>query len=489
MPVSSEHPQYQEIVNNWILVRDVINSRVKKYIKDVDVNDPARNVRYKDDAMLTNFTSRTRSGLVGAIFRRHPLVDLPTEVEYLKTDATGSTCEGISKLAQEITSEIIQTGRFGILTDFPVVEGDSVTAEEQEARDLKARFYKYPAESIINWKQELVDGKPFITLVVLLESTDVIDPEDGFKWNRQKQYRVLRLVAGTYTQEIYNEDGDIVSASVPTGADGEPFNTIPFEFVGSEDNDESVDILPVFDLAKLNIGHLRNSADYEESVHITGQPTLIISTQLSKDEFEDANPNGVLIGARRGHNLGEGGSATFLQAAPNQLADVAMKRKEEQAVMIGAKLITPQATNETAEAARMRHSGETSILAIIAKNVEKALVKSVGHALRFMTDQYQTIIDTQDSVKIELNDQFFDANLDPNMIMAQIQLKDAKVISKQDVRNTLRKYGHIHDARTDGEIDADIEKNKEDEPVLPTTSGNNPNNNGDNEKDPNNDDT
>ena len=57
-------------------------------------------------------------------------------------------------------------------------------------------------------------------------------------------------------------------------------------------------------------------------------------------------------------------------------------------------------------------------------------------------------------------------------------------ISKED-----RKYGHIHDARTDGEIDADIEKNKEDEPVLPTTSGNNPNNNGDNEKDPNNDDT
>ena len=197
----------------------------------------------------------------------------------------------------------------------------------------------------------------------------------------------------------------------------------------------------------------------------------------------------MLIGARRGHNLGEGGSATFLQAAPNQLADVAMKRKEEQAVMIGAKLITPQATNETAEAARMRHSGETSILAIIAKNVEKALIKSVGHALRFMTPDYKTVIDTQDSVKIELNDQFFDANLDPNMIMAQIQLKDAKVISKQDVRNTLRKYGHIHDARTDDEIDADIEKNKEDEPVLPTTSGNNPNNNGDNEKDPNNDDT
>ncbi len=453
MPVDSKHPQHDGESLKWELVRDVINSDVQKHIKDVDSSDPIRSRRYRDDAQFTNFTGRTKNSLVGAIFRREPFIDLPESVEYLNKDATGA-CESLGKFAQEITGEILQTGRYGILTDFPAIDPTGLSQQEIEQSDIKARMYKYPAEAIINWKQERVNGKLLLTMVVLKEVTDEIDPRDGFQWRQQIQFRVLRLMNGVYIQAIFDVDSNIIGAIEPKDANGDAWNIIPFEFIGAEDNDAEVDPAPLFDLARLNIGHLRNSADYEESVHITGQPTLFIDTVLDPNQFADANPDGVKIGSRKGHNLGPGGKADFKQAAPNQLADEAMKRKEQQAVMIGAKLITPTATNETAEAARMRHSGETSILSVMAKNIEKGLTKSVWHVLRFMDSRVDTL--ERDAIRIDLNDQFFDSSIDPNMIMAQIQLAQKGIIDIKDIRNTLRKFGQLEDNRTDSEIDRDV---------------------------------
>lgn len=454
MPVDSQHPQYRSNVPKWILIRDVVNSDVKQYIKDIDPTDPSRSTRYRDDAQFTNFSGRTKNGLVGAMFRRDPLIELPSSVEYLQEDATGAN-ESLTKFAQEITSEVVQTGRFGILTDFPVI-AEGLTAKELEDNDIKARFSKYPAESIINWKEERIHGNLIITLVVLREVLDEIDPEDGFQWEEKINYRVLQIIDGVYVQSVYDEEGKVLESNIPLDANGNSWEKIPFEFVGAEDNDAQVDAAPLYDLSRLNIGHLRNSADYEESVHITGQPTLVISSNLDKSEFDEMNPNGVQIGARRGLFLGPGGASQLLQATPNQLSDEAMKRKEQQAVMIGARLITPQATNETAEAARMRHSGETSILSNIAHNIEEALIRSVHHCIRFMDESFESISD--DDITLELNDQFFDANLDPNMIMAQVQLAQQGIITKTDIRNTLRKFGHLQDTRTDSDIENDPAK-------------------------------
>lgn len=451
MPVSSEHPDYIANTEKWKLVRDVVHSNVKQYIKDVDPSDPYRSLRYKDDAQFTNFAGRTKNALVGAIFRRDPLIDLPEEVDYLIEDATGNNVP-LSKLAQEITNEILQVGRVGLLTDFPNI-AENLTVQQAEDLNIKSYISVYPTESIINWQEDVsLNGEKQLTLVVLKEVHCSIDELDGFKWEDKTLYRVLRLEQGTYIQYLYDEEGEVLDVSIPTKADGTNWTQIPFEFVGSENNNTYIDNSPLYDISRLNIGHLRNSADYEESIHITGQPTLFLTTSMSIDEFKDANPDGVQIGARRGHNLGQVGKAEFLQANPNQLADQAMLRKEQQAIMIGAKLITPQATNETAEAARMRHSGETSILSVIAKNVESALTKSVQHVLNFMS------LSDEDSMRIELNDQFFDTNLDPNMIMAQIQLAEKGVITETDMRNTLRKHGVLQDNRTDSDIDSEDSK-------------------------------
>lgn len=449
MTVQATHPQYDAHVLRWQTVRDVVNSDVKKYIKDVDINDPDRNTRYKDDARFTNFTSRTKSGLVGAVFRKPSTIDLPESVEYLELDATGSKLP-LDRLAQEVTGEVLQAGRYGLLVDFPASE-EGLNEQEKADMNLKARISKYKAESITNWQSTIINGIHTLTLVVLHETVDALG-EDGFTWMQMRQFRVLTLTPdGIYEQQLWNDKGEITHRYFPQDFNGNSWEFIPFVFVGAEDNDAEVDSAPLFDLSELNIGHLRNSADYEESVHVTGQPTLFLTTDMSTVEFESQNPNGVVIGARRGHNLGTSGSAQLLQASPNQLADEAMKRKEEQAVMTGARLIMPAGTNETAEAARIKHSGENSMLSVIVNNVEFAINQCIAWTLRFMTKNPET-----EEWEYKINDKFFDVTLDPQMIMAQLQLFNNGIVASTDVRRNLRETGNLDPSRTDEEIDSDI---------------------------------
>lgn len=446
--VRSTHPQYDQHVDRWLLVRDVVNSNVTQYIKPVDTSDKTRNDRYKDDARLTNFTARTKNGLVGAMFRKDVEIDLPDSIAYLEDDATGDKLS-LTKLSQEVSGETLQAGRYGLLTDFPASE-DGLTVAEVTNMNLKARIYKYKAENIRNWQCTPINGQLTVTMITLEEAVDSIG-EDGFTWEQSTQYRVLRLIQGTYMQQLFDEEDNLLHEYIPRGFDGAPWDHIPFVFVGAVDNNCKVDPSPLHDLASLNIGHLRNSADYEESVHITGQPTLVISTDMSNEEFRSANPNGFQIGARRGINLGPGGSANLLQATPNQLADVAMQRKEEQAVMIGARLVVPAGSSETAEATRIKHSGENSVLSILSKNVEDAINQSLLWASRFMGEEQ-----SPDDIIFILNDQFFDVTLDPQMVMAQLQLFNNGIIATQDIRHTLRKTGTIQADRTDDDIDEDV---------------------------------
>jgi hypothetical protein len=447
MPVSSTRREYNTYKTRWKLVRDVINSNVSHYIPEIEKSDKIRCQKYREGAQFTNFTSRTKSGLVGAIFRKDVIVELPDDIEYLIQDATGQNVS-LSKLAQEGCDEVLQTGRWGLLTDYPISD-ENLSVADVESMNLKARIYAYKAESIINWNETVYNGVTKVSLVVIKECIEKLMP-DGFEWSEETQYRVLRLIDGEYVQYLYNQEEQLVSFYTPKDSEGNSWDYIPFEIAGSENNNMHLDSIPMYDLSRLNIGHLINSADFEESVHITGQPTLIFSTDMSQEMFEAVNPDGIKIGARRGHNLGPTGKAEFLQANPNQLADEAMKRKEEQAVMMGARLITPQADRETAEAARMRHSGETSILALVASNVEQALRRSCEHALRFMGS-----IDTKDQIQLELNNKFFDSQIDPNLIMAQIQLLNNRLVAPNDVRKVLKQYGVLDEARTDTDIDGE----------------------------------
>ena len=449
MGVSATHPRYSFYVPRWELTTDVVNTTVTDYLRVADVNDEERNEEYVKNAILTNFTSRTKQGLIGAVYRLEPEVDLSTTVDYLIEDATGSSLT-LNQLSKAIVGDVLETGRVGLLIDFPQGEGGSQTVEEVEAGGVKARIVKYEAISIINQHTITINGRTVLDLVTLKETSETLDV-DGFTWILKVQYRALRLMGGVYVQELYDEAEDLIESFEPTKKDGSRFTEIPFVFIGSEDNDANYDNSPLYDLARVNIGHYRDSANFQESVYFVGQATLVLNIgEMSTIDWHAENPKGARMGSRNGIVVGPGGSATLLQANPNQLADEAMKRKEEQMIMIGARIITPNSGVETAEAARIRHGSENSVLSNIVHNVSTGLTDAIDFASEFMGGGEEENI-------YELNDMFFDDTIDPQMIMASIQLMDRGVLAKADIRAQLRTVGMIDPDRTDEEIDGEAE--------------------------------
>ena len=58
---------------------------------------------------------------------------------------------------------------------------------------------------------------------------------------------------------------------------------------------------------------------------------------------------------------------------------------------------------------------------------------------------------------ISINKEFYDATIDPQLLMAQIQLMDRGVIAKDDVRDLMRKANLIDSERTNQVLDGDVE--------------------------------
>jgi hypothetical protein len=212
----------------------------------------------------------------------------------------------------------------------------------------------------------------------------------------------------------------------------------------------------------VNILHYGNSATVEEAGFISSQPTLFLTSDLDPDTFATHNPNGVQIGSRKGHLLGKQGSAVMLQAKETQLARELMKDKEEQMLMIGARIVQQGGGAETAEAVRIRYSSDNSVLGTIAGNVSEAVRLSLFDAQRFMMDA----VDETGTV-FWLNQEFFDQVMDAQSILAQMQLWQQGIIAKKDLRTNLRQAGVLESDRTDDDIDDD----REGEAPVPGSEG------------------
>ena len=455
MPIDTQHPEYQKYVPIWTRTRDAVKGaraiKEKKHeylpVPDNASGDERKGtetVRYRQyikRAVFTNFTGRTKNALVGAAFRKDPVIELPESIDYLKKDATG---DGLSmaQMAKDELSNLLETGRSILLVDYPQAP-DGLTVEQTQMLDLRASIVPYSAESLVNWKTDVIAGRRMLTLAVLAET--YLDTNDEFSHDSDTQYRVLRLREDGYTQQLYREDQPVGEEFYPRKADGSTWDEIPLCVVGSKNNDTTIDEAPLADIADVNIAHYRNSADYEESCFLTGQPSLFITHSLSPEQFQQYNPQGIKLGSRAGHVLGETGGATLLQADPNNMVAEAMKAKESAMVMIGARIITDRTGNETAEGARIRFASENSVLGDLVKNLSEGINKCVEWVAEFMGAQL-------DDVKIKINDEFYDKSVDPQLIMSMVTLLDRSIIAEQDIFDRLKSAGVIDPSRTLEEV-------------------------------------
>jgi hypothetical protein len=478
MPVSDQHKDYAKNIYHIHLLRDcdegahAIKSRRGAsstgtgqlralpgaiYLPppnpdDNSIENRERYESYRQRASFVNFTGTTKEGMLGMVFRNETTVELDPAIAYLKENADG---QGLSldQVTKAVAADTLLIGRYGLLTDYPAAPRGLTSAQ---SAGYQAKILSYPAESIINWRLETREGKKQLSMVVLREPTQKL-LEDGFGVTELMYHRVLLLVDGVYTQRLYDESDRLVGTVqgeefiediVPRRADGSTFSYIPFTFVGSINNDSVVDKSPLYDIAEINVSHYCNSADYEDSSHFVGQPTPVFSG-LTQSWVNDNMKKGIALGSRSAVPLPVGATAQLLQAAANQMPLKGMEIKEAQMINIGARMIQDRAGVETAEAAKIRFAGQNSKLSSIIVNVEAAMLVCCRWAMEFMGG-------TQEP-EIDINREFYDASIDPQLIMAAIQLTDRGVIALTDLRGIVRRAGLIDSERTDDKLDADAE--------------------------------
>lgn len=456
MPITSVCAEYSANTERWRKNRaatdgqDAVKLAGTMFLPDDSEADasPAarlRYARYQMRAVWMPVSSYTVAGLSGMVFRLPADVELPSQLEYLEANADGAGLS-LEQLAKLCLDEVLIVGRSILLSEYPQSES-GLSAEEVARRNLQARITTYAAEAVDNWKFELVGGVMKLTMIKLCELTEI--EKDEFTVEVKKQYRVLRLRDGVYTQAIYDDKGEVVVEEfAPVDFTGSTFDHIPLQIIGAENNRPDIDQAPISGIVDLNTAHYQVTADQAKCLHIHSGGTLVISSTMSNEQWKEANPNGITVGADQGIFLGEQGSASLLQLEATSATGEKLKSLEDQMLAVGANMITPS-IQETAEAARIDASTRSSALLSATNNVSAGVLAAIKDCALFMGGN-------PDAVKYQLNQQFYPDNLDPQTIMAMIQLLDRQVIAVQDVRSKLRGGGLIAQNRTDEELDAEV---------------------------------
>lgn len=337
---------------------------------DTSPENLARYTAYLNRACFYNVSGRTLSGMAGYVFAKEPVVELPATLKPMELSVDGSGVTLVQQAKQALRFAL-SFGRAGLLVDYPVTQ-DIVTQHDIKEKKIAPTITLYPPERIINWDY-FEEDPTRLEFVVFQESKSV--RVDEFKTELQTQYRVVRCTPeGVYVRVyVKNTTGkeptwDTSEPILLKGKSGEAIKEIPFTFIGAINNDSNVDDPPLYDLVSLNMSHFRNSADYEESCFIVGQPTPFFAG-LSKQWVDEVLKGTIEIGARAAVLLPIGGTAGLLQAAPNSLPFEAMGHKEQQMVAIGAKLVQEKKVQRTATEAGLEHAADASVLVTASSNV------------------------------------------------------------------------------------------------------------------------
>ena len=328
-------------------------------------------------------TGTTLDGLLGQIFRKESEKSVPSDLEIMFEDVDGSGI-GLDQFAKKCCAEVLEGGRAGVLVDYPQTDGPASRAD-LESGNIRPIMRLYRSRDITNWQVSDFGAKKKFTLLVLKETVEELK-EDTFEIQYFNQWRVLRLENGVYTQEIYSEkNGQMFKTEKVTvkGANGQPLDEIQFEIIGVKNNDVVPVKPPLYDIAILNIAHYRNSADYEESSYICGQPTPYFFG-LSEEWVKEVLKGTIQLGARAAVPLPMNGGAGLIQAAPNMVPFEAMGHKERQMIALGAKLVQDKQVQRSATEASMEATSEASVLQSIAQNVSIALQDALKRACIFV---------------------------------------------------------------------------------------------------------
>jgi len=458
--ITKTHYKYAGMLPFWDRVDTVVKGLdTTGLILDLNPDDKSaemasRNRQYKERALFLPIASRTADGLVGMAFAEWPTLHADT-LEYVAENVDGAGMS-IYQQAQKVLGEVITKGRAGLLVEYPRIgDMESVSLHDLREMGAAATIQMFEPESIINWSIISSGARAQLGRVVI---EGCYEDDEG---EIQTSYRELLIVDGYYVsrewrQEIDSRTGKTGGAyaiyyeTSPTNGNGERWREIPFTFVGARSNTWEITTPPMLGLCNLNIAHYRNSAAYEDSVYMLGQPQPYM-TGVDNYDQEQMKKAGLYIGCGRVITLPKDSTLAYVQAQPNTLAKEAMDSKEEQAVRMGAVFITPGSGTKTATQVEGEKTVNHSILSLAASNVGEAYTK----CLQWMAD-YMDV--DGEGLFFDVKRDFVSERADANMINAIVAAWSQGAITTSAKNSWFQKQEIEDPEKTNEEIEEEIQE-------------------------------
>ncbi len=405
MPINTPSREYSTFAPKWKRLRDVadgedaVKAKDKTYLAQPGgmLNDDYKS--YLARAQFYNATGRTILGLTGALTRKPPQVELPEDMRP-KLDSITLAGDSLEELSREGDAELLTIGRWGLLVD--------MAADGSGLPYIQA----YRAESILDVRTEVRQGRKVLTQVRLLECYDEPDAKDPWVSNEKQQVRLLELnEKGEYQVSVYREKKvqdktEWVRENEPNTPKvrGVAWTEIPFVTLGAVSPGPEIQKPPLDDLATANLAHYRCDADIKWGLFYVAMPTPVVKGYAGKEAIIPIGPSVVLPLREQGDFFFGEIEGSGLEIYRAERGDI-----EKQMVHLGAMLLRDQKREaETAESMRLAQSADSASLYTIVGSLEYGLEV----CLRWWA-QWQG--SDPEAIHLKLNRDFFDTSLQYNL--------------------------------------------------------------------------
>ena len=306
---------------------------------------------------------RTVHGLVGVMLRKDPALD-ETAADIFFEDAENIDLAGRSLpvFVRDITVSAMIDGHAWGLVEYPRIYNDAAPtslADERE-RGLRPYWCVIKKQDAVNWRYEMRDGRPVLTLFAYRES--VVDPVGTYGQDVKECIRVLTPGAFEVWQRAEG-DGQAQYQLVDEGETSLDYIPVTPLYTNRTGHFESVP--PLLGLAYENVNHWQTRSDRQYALKFAGSPFPV---------FSGADPQNVEWGMSRALFLPDSdANAMLLESSGNSLQASREELKDIEARMaaLGLQMLVRETrAAETAEAKLLDKSESDSALAVIARGLE-----------------------------------------------------------------------------------------------------------------------
>jgi len=454
MATIQKHPEYEEMEDYYTECYDLIEKGDSKTVKgegvtylpklesmilDGGVQGTTDYNTFKQYAIWRDIPKQSLSQITGVMFEKKSDYNLPTQIEDYKNSVTVNG-QGLSFLETLTTFSQLTYGRCGLIAspvnDITGVKLPVITINE--------------APTIINWHTSVNDKGDLIYDMITIMNTEQEYNEDNHSYSDLIFYTIHALSPENiyYKVRIAETDYDEFNKSYETRLQhssyiepifkGSFLNRVPFVSVNLTNVDDTIEIPPLYEQAKLSVHCYNASALYRKK---SRQQTwaLLLLAGFKKDEDQDDIVSGIKSdGVMKTSNPNAKGE--YITPASEALAELGKSvmdlriEAQEKGVVISEKNSV-----ESGTAIESRKGNQVNEYKTIAETRSKGIIKILGIIMEWGFG----IAETENDWITPFTD-YSKFIATPEDLLKVVEAKNQGALPEEDVYNYAKRNGYTN---------------------------------------------